>query len=469
MRVKHRYQEGKEYRYWYLLIPLTAFSLFLVLAGFLIDGPATVISGMRTILFSPDTLYTDYIALAGLGAALVNCGMVCLFSLFLLYLDGDPLNGFTLVTMGLMCGFSLFGKNLINMIPILFGVLIYAKVKREPFSKYTNVALLATSLGPAVSFLIFHPERPMPVIGIFMGVVIGFIFPALAAYTFRILDGMNLYNAGVASGILGMVLIPLLNAVDHGPATVYFWSTEYTLPLSIVVALVCVGLISMGLVRGGKTAWERYRKLIRTGGRLPSDYLRTFGLAPVCINMGINGLLALTYVLAVGGDINGPTLGGILTVMGFSAYGKHIRNIAPIIAGVYIGNLINAVPMNNPSMQIAGLFGTTLAPISGIFGWPFGILAGILHSCVVLYSGVAVGGVNLYNNGFSGGLIALVLYPILTELIHPRWFAHHDEAFYEIFEEDSQLDEKTLGAHQDDEPKPDKNEDEDEGTENLGD
>jgi len=104
-------------------------------------------------------------------------------------------------------------------------------------------------------------------------------------------------------------------------------------------------------------------------------------------------------------------------------------------------------------MQIAGLFGTTLAPISGVFGWPFGILAGLLHSAVVQYSGAVVGGVNLYNNGFSGGLVALVLYPILTELIHPRWFAHHDEEFYDIFEEDSKLDEKTLGAHHDDEPK----------------
>jgi hypothetical protein len=151
--------------------------------------------------------------------------------------------------------------------------------------------------------------------------------------------------------------------------------------------------------------------------------------------------------------------------MGFSAYGKHARNIAPIMIGVYIGNLINSVPMDNASMQIAGLFGTTLAPIAGIFGWPFGILAGILHSCVVLYSGAAIGGVNLYNNGFSGGLIALVLYPVLTELIHPRWFAHHDEEFYEIFEEDSQLDEKTLGAHQDDEPKPAKDENETEKSE----
>ena len=453
MKEKH-VRTGPGSLYWRLFIPMTATAAVLIVLGFVLDGPAAVLDGMKTILFTPDNLFTDYIASAGLGAALVNCGLVSLFSLFLLYLDGDPLNGFTLVTMGLMSGFSLFGKNIVNMIPILLGVWVYAKVKKERFGKFTNVALVATALSPTVSFLMFHPEKPLPLLAVLMGVVIGFLFPAMAAYTFRILDGMNLYNAGVAAGFLGMVLIPLLNAMDHGPSTVMFWSTEYSLPLGITIALLCAGFILFGVIRGrGKNIKRRYRHLLRTGGRLPSDYLRAYGLDTVCVNMGVNGLLALLYVLACGGDVNGPTLGGILTVMGFSAYGKHARNIAPIMLGVYLGNLINIAPMDSPSMQIAGLFGTTLAPISGVFGWPFGILAGLLHSAVVQYSGAVVGGVNLYNNGFSGGLVALVLYPILTELIHPRWFAHHDEEFYDIFEEDSKLDEKTLGAHHDDEPK----------------
>ena len=453
MKEKH-VRTGPGSRYWNLFVPMTAVAVGLILLGFLIDGPAEVLNGMKTILFTPDNLFTDYIASAGLGAALINCGLVSLFSLLLLYVDGDPLNGFTLVTMGLMSGFSLFGKNIVNMIPIHLGVLVYAKVKKERFGKYTNLALVATALSPTVSFLMFHPEKPMPLLGLLMGLVIGFLFPATAAYTFRILDGMNLYNAGVAAGFLSIVLVPLLKAVDHGPAPVMHWSTEYSLPLGIAVAVFCVGFILFGVIRGkDKNIKRRYRHLLRTGGRLPSDYLRTYGLDTVCVNMGVNGLLALAYVLACGGDINGPTLGGILTVMGFSAYGKHARNITPFMIGVYLGNLTNVAPLDSPSMQIAGLFGTTLAPISGVFGWPFGILAGLLHSAVVQYSGTVAGGVNLYNNGFSGGLVALVLYPILTELIHPRWFAHHDEEFYDIFEEDSQLDEKTLGAHHDDEPK----------------
>ena len=51
------------------------------------------------------------------------------------------------------------------------------------------------------------------------------------------------------------------------------------------------------------------------------------------LNTGVNGLLGTGYILAIGGDLNGPTVGAILTIMGFSAAGKHARNLLPIMAG----------------------------------------------------------------------------------------------------------------------------------------
>ena len=57
--------------------------------------------------------------------------------------------------------------------------------------------------------------------------------------------------------------------------------------------------------------WAGYRRLLSTTGRAPSDYLRMFGGGPVLVNMGVNGLIGMAYVFLVGGDLNGPTLGGI--------------------------------------------------------------------------------------------------------------------------------------------------------------
>ena len=443
--------EGGHRRYVKVLYAMLVFCLAWIVLGFLMDTPRNILDGLRTICLTEDTLITDYLETVGPGATFVNAGLVCLFSVALLYFSGDPVNGYTMVVMGLMAGFSLFGKNLVNILPIVLGTYLYAKLKREPFSKYVSVSLLATSLSPMVSYLAFATHRPlMPLVGVLAGMLIGFCMPPLAAYTFRIQNGMNLYNSGFACGVLGMILVPIMTAFSLQPETVLYWSTGHNLRYGLGLGAVCAVLILGGLIRGGRTALRRYRRLLRTSGRAPSDYLRAFGAPAVCINMGINGLLGMVYILLVGGDLNGPTLGGILTIMGFSAYGKHLLNIGPVMLGVLIGTVTNHVPINNSSLQLAGLFGTTLAPFSGVFGWPAGVLAGLLHSSVVLQSGLVVAGMNLYNNGFSGGLIAIVLYPILTALIRRRKPTLQDEDFYDLFEHDEPISPKDLDAHQND-------------------
>ena len=44
---------------------------------------------------------------------------------------------------------------------------------------------------------------------------------------------------------------------------------------------------------------------------------------------------------------------------------------------------------------------------------------------------------NLYNNGFSGGLVAIVLYPILTSLVKSRRPVLMEEDLFAIFASDA--------------------------------
>ena len=44
------------------------------------------------------------------------------------------------------------------------------------------------------------------------------------------------------------------------------------------------------------------------------------GGAAVMINMGVNGLVTMLFVVMVGADLNGPTIGGIFTVVGFKCH-----------------------------------------------------------------------------------------------------------------------------------------------------
>lgn len=402
------------------LLALGYCALLTVLA-LVLDTPVHIWAGLRTIFTSPGVLISDYVALGGVGAALVNSALVVLSALLVMALAGAPLTGETLSTLGLMAGFSLFGKNFFNIWPIIFGSFLSAKVRKAPFAACCNAGLMATTLGPLVSFVCFSQDHPYhPALGLFLGALIGFVVPPLSQRTYRILNGMNLYNIGFACGLTAMVLMPVLHAAGIDPATVSVWSGEYTRPLGRFVAGLCLACLAAGLFLTGRPPREvlqNYRALLRETGRAPCDFLTAHGGGAVLVNMGVNGLLCLGYLALIGGDVSGPTLGCILVVMGFSAAGKHARNILPIMAGVALGGYTMRWSVTDPASQMAALFGTTLAPIAGCFGAPAGILAGFLHGSVVLRTGGFVGGVNLYNNGFSGGLVAVFLYPILTAFL----------------------------------------------------
>ena len=58
----------------------------------------------------------------------------------------------------------------------------------------------------------------------------------------------------------------------------------------------------------------------------------------------------------------------------------------------------------------------------------------------MLQTGSPVAGLNLYNNGFSGGLIAIVLYPTITAIWKHRRPTLRDEDYYDLFEESAPID-----------------------------
>ena len=428
--------------YQYILPGTIVFSIFLMLIGICIGDASEILPGLWKIVTMQDLLITDYIDIAGPAAAFVNAGLVTIISICLIWLAKDPFNGFTIVEMGLMAGFSLFGKNLFNIWPIILGTWLYARYQREPFSKYASVALLSTSLAPLVSYMALGSVHASIPLGVLTGVVVGFLLPSLSAYTYKIQNGMNLYNMGFACGLFAMMVVPILTAFGDKPDSALYWSTGHNAELVTVLTVLCAAFILVGFFGSGVPSWAvwaGYRRLLTTTGRAPSDYLRMFGTGPVLVNIGVNGLIGMAYILLIGGDLNGPTLGGIFTIMGFSAFGKHPRNIIPVMVGVWLGAYGMHYEPNYPALQLAGLFGTTLAPISGHFGAPFGVLAGFIHSALVLQTGGPVAGLNLYNNGFSGGLIAIVLYPTLTAIVRHRRPKMRDADYYDLFNEQAPI------------------------------
>lgn len=410
-------------------------SLFVM--AFILGDIPSIFQGFYTILTSQCVLITDYMALAGPAAAYFNAALVTLITISILRLAHDPTNGTHLAVVGLAAGFAFFGKNPGNMAPILAGTWLFAKVKGEKFCKYAPVGLMATALGPMVSFFALEPDWGGRLLGIGVGLFIGFVLPTLAAHTFRIQRGMNLYNMGFACGMLALVTMPVVTALGRAPTSTLLWSTQYQLSTGIFVAVLSAACIVAGSILGGKDAWAGYKSILRTTGQAPVDYLLDTGGPPVLISMGVNGLAALCYIQLMGWDLNGPMLGGILSIMGFSACGKHIKNILPIMAGVALGGAL-LHDFGKPAVQLAGLFGTCLAPISGCFGVVPGVLAGFLHSAIVLRAGVPAEGLNLYNNGFSAGLLSIVFTALFTPFMERRAKMKElsDDSYYQVILEE---------------------------------
>jgi hypothetical protein len=390
-------------------------AIFQIVFGLTQNTPSEILIGLYKILTNPDTLITDYIGLGNMGAAFVNSGILTLMFVVMLLKMKHKLNGVSIAALFTIMGFALFGKNLMNVWFIIIGVYLYSRYKKEKFNKYLIAALFGTALAPVVSEIMFSTNLQYSIsipLGMASGIFLGFILSPLASALINVHQGFNLYNIGFTAGMVGTIYISILRSYGFVPAPQFIWTKGNNVVLGIYLAIIFVLILVVGLYLN-RFSLKNYKDILHYSGRLVTDFVQLEGMALSMINMGITGLITLSYILIIKGDLNGPTIGGIFTIVGFSAFGKHPRNILPIFFGVFLGSLTKIFNINDPSIQLAALFGTALAPIAGEFGVFWGTIAAFLHSSVVLNVGYLHGGLNLYNNGFSAGIVAAILVPII--------------------------------------------------------
>ncbi len=391
------------------------FSLTQILFGFTQNSLDEILSGLRSIVTSPSTLITDYIGLSNMGAAFVNAGLVSLACIGLLYMLKQSLNGPLMAAILTISGFALFGKNLFNIWFILLGTYAYSRYKKEKFNKYLVPAFFGTAMAPAVSEIAFTKSLPLAFslpLAIGFGLLLGFLIAPLASSLINVHQGFNLYNIGFTAGMIGLVFVSIIRSFGYVPTSQFVWTSGNNPTLSVYLLGLFLVILITGFLINNKS-FKNYGKLLKHSGKLITDFVQLEGFGVSLINMGLMGILSTSYILLINGDLNGPTIGGIFTIAGFSLFGKHPRNILPIFLGVTIGSIVKVFAINDPAIQLAALFGTALAPIAGKYGWQWGIVAGFIHSSVALNVGYLHGWLNLYNNGFAAGLSAAVLIPII--------------------------------------------------------
>lgn len=389
---------------------VSVFIAILLVTAFILNTPREIFAGEWVILTSPSILITDYTGLTYLGAVMFNAALTMSMGLGLAWIIKARFNGYLLSAIFTLAGFSFFGNNPFNIIPIFIGVYLYETLfSQQPMKDLIAPLLFGTTLGPVVSQVAFgFGWGWIGVIGgVLLGMLCGGLMAALMGHIYSFHLGYNLYNTGTSAGFVGTVVYMMMRGFGLKIEPAFIWSTEHTLFLSWYIAALLAGMVALGLVWGANR--EGYMRILCSCGRLPSDYVERTDLGTTLVNMGVVGMIALGYVRLVGGVVNGPVLAGILTVTAFGALGKHPRNIIPIMLGVYLMTIPKIWGHTEPGPLLAALFCTTLAPISGRFGFFVGVLAGALHLPMVMHVGGLHGYMNLYNNGFAGGLAMLLI------------------------------------------------------------
>ncbi len=412
----------------------------------------SILHGWYLIMTSPSPLVTDYLEIGGLPSAMLNagaCGMACW--LFMVGLKGDSRPS-TLAGYFLVVAHCFYGLNFLTMWPCFLAPFLYLRLKKLNFKNNLHVCMFTTSFSPFIGELLFRHTQDTFVFGhptltvsgvlltIAFSIMLGFIVPAILPGAHAWHKGYNLYNGGLAFGVFGFFLFNLFyNTMGIDPSSkltrfnpVYEqFGRSFQLYANCFFLLVFLTCILTGFFLNGKS-FLGYEELTRDTGH-QSDFASQYGMPLCLINIGTVGIFFLFYldiimVYTEGAGFTGATIGVILAALTFTCMGQHPKNIWPILAGYQLLYLftLTICYLNGREISwtittqgyINGVaFATGLCPISGRYGRRAGIAAGFMCASMCTATSSLHGGLVLYNGGFTAGITALILLPILEHYI----------------------------------------------------
>ena len=429
------------------------FSLAFLAAGFAAAAYLNcwndVFPGLFSILTLPAPLVTDYYQIGNLASAFFNaaiCGLSC--SLFMIFFKCDCQPSF-LAGYFLVVAHCFYGLNFLNMWPPIMGIFVFTRFMKMSFRDNMDMAMFSTAFGPFITELIFRYHINNAYIveltqiswlgflyAIAFSLFLGFAIPAMLPGALRLHKGYNLFNGGLAFGLLGLFLYAYMyKTFSITPPEPFVIRNEiyeahgnsYQTFIVLFFMIVFLILLVAGWYLNGKSI-HGYRMLLRSSGHRV-NFFEQYGAPKVLINLGFYGLMMLTYFFLVinlteGAGFTGPTTGIILASITFVSQGQHPKNVWPVLLGylclflfvsaskVLLGFDIHWTLSTQAYMNGAA-FATGLCPIAGRYGKRFGVIAGIMCAIMCTSTSALHGGFVLYNGGLTSGITALILVPCL--------------------------------------------------------
>ena len=295
--------------------------------------------------------------------------------------------------------------------------------RKVPFKSFIITILFSTGISPIVSYCFFGFGFEYYIgipLGILVGIIVGFIIPAFASHTIIFHEGYNLYNTGFALGIVSLVFYSIFTFFNLKVNLALDYDYKTTKVFYLILPTISIISIIISFINDHHVL-SKYKALIKTHGRLVSDYIHDFSKETVLLNFGVIGLCLsiIGYIFKI--PMNGVVFGSALSILGFAGFGMHIKNVLPVWIGagitIFISMLVNNDYTLSISTIIAFIFASGLAPVCGKFGFIYGVIAGVMHIIITPVMINMHGGFDLYNNGFSAGFTAAILCVIAERIL----------------------------------------------------
>lgn len=174
-----------------------------------------------------------------------------------------------------------------------------------------------------------------------------------------------------------------------------------------------------------KEIFVGYKNILLSSSILTTDYIAIGTLGGALVNAASILILNLVILRLLNLRMSGLIYAALYMILGFSFFGKNILNSLPIYIGIYLYAFLNKIPVKN--LVISLLFSSGISPLVSylIFGFDLayyisiplgigaGIVAGLMVPAISSHTIKFHQGYNLFNVGFSLGIISLAFNGVL--------------------------------------------------------
>ena len=183
--------------------------------------------------------------------------------------------------------------------------------------------------------------------------------------------------------------------------------------------------------------------ILRSPDILVTDYVYVGGLGAALLNSALTSLLALGMLVLFKHEAKSATISNLWLVMGFAFFGKNPLNILPIFFGGWLYSKF--MKQNFNASILTYLVAASMAPavtqkmfigqfghyLNIVFAIGMGILIGFIFDPVAKNIFKVHDGYNLYNAGFTSGMLAIIITSIFASYniayeMNDQWSSGND-------------------------------------------